>query len=125
MSPAKSAALFSVVLATAYAQTSRALVFYTETTANACQWRLLDTRTSEKRTVYETAQCPDKIVWDVRHRETVYTKTGSIYKVPWQAGSHPVELGSRSGIEDIWIGRDTGPLPVAFLVTTTPQHTVP
>src|SRR5260370_10312387 len=100
MSPAKSAALFSVVLATAYAQTSRALMFYTETTANACQWRLLDARTSEKRTVYQTAQCPDKIVWDVRHRETVYTTADSIYKVSWQAGSHPVGVCSRSAIPD-------------------------
>ncbi len=123
MSPAKSA-LFSLVLTVAHAQTSRALVFYTETTANACQWRLLDARTNEKRTVHETAQCPDKIVWDVRHRETVYTKSDSIHIVSWQAGSRPVDLGSRIGIEDLWISRDTGLLRVAFLIKTTPKNTV-
>ena len=98
MSPAKSAALLSILLTAALAQNTRALVFNTETTANTCQWRLLDARTSEKRTVYETAQCPDKIVWDVRHRETVYARSESIDKVSWPAGAHPVELGSGSGI---------------------------
>lgn len=124
MSLAKSAALFSIVLTAALAQNTRALVFYTETTANACQWRLLDARTGEKRTVFETAQCPEKIVWDVRHRETVYARGGSIYKVSWQGGAHPVELGSGSGIGDLWISRDTGLPRVAFPIKTTPKNTV-
>jgi hypothetical protein len=104
------------------------LVFHTQKIPTGCRWVLLDPHTHKQRTLYETPECPEKIIWDSRHQQTFYTldesPTAPIYRTSWQNAATPVSLGPRGDLVDLWISRDSGRLRRVVLIETTPRNTL-
>src|ERR1700743_3274819 len=66
---------------------AQGIIFYMEDMSDGCEWQLINPHSLEKRALFKTRSCPDKIIWDSRHQQTLYTlgpsSTALVYQVSW------------------------------------------